>query len=94
MRAFAVAAPLALALLLATANVLAGRALRREPARDSVRLDLLVLDAPEAPPLRLELPAYAYYRLGIDRRREFLVQLKPEWLHLMPDPIPGAHPGG
>ncbi len=54
-----------------------------EMARDTMRMALTVTGAPTEARLRLELPAYAYYRLGLDTRSRFRVQLKPEWLHLM-----------
>ena len=55
----------------------------REMGRDTVRLELQVRDAPALTPLRLQLPTYAYFRLGLDRRDAVGVQLKPEWLHMM-----------
>ncbi len=64
------------------ANVLTVRASRIEMARDTIRMDLLPEDSGTTL-LRLEIPAYAYYRLGLDQREQFQVQLKPEWLHLM-----------
>jgi molybdate transport system ATP-binding protein len=64
------------------ANVIAVRAARIEMARDTIRMDLLPQGS-AATLLRLEIPAYAYYRLGLDQREQFHVQLKPEWLHLM-----------
>ena len=65
-------------------NVIPCRTLRQEMGRETVRLELQPLAASTPAPLRLELPAYAYYRLGLDRRRTPAVQLKPEFLHLMP----------
>ncbi|MEE9278411.1 MAG: ABC transporter ATP-binding protein, partial [Dehalococcoidia bacterium] len=63
-------------------NVIRCRTIREEIGRDTMRLDLQPLPSPELPPLRLELPAYVYYRLGLDTRRTFAVQLKPASLHL------------
>ena len=57
-----------------------------EVGRDTMRLDLQPEASSALTPLRLELPAYAYYRLGLDARRRVAVQLRPEWLHLMPAP--------
>ena len=52
-------------------------------ARDTVRMELLPIRPPSTTALQLELPAYVYYRLGLDSRANFAVQLKPEWLHPM-----------
>lgn len=66
------------------ANVIAVRPTRTEMGRDTIRMELAPLDGRTSAPLHLELPAYAYYRLGLEARDTFAVQLKPEWLHLMP----------
>ena len=72
------------------ANVIEVETVETEMARDTMRLRLRALPPPGArplgtqgTPLRLEIPAYAYYRLALDTRPRFRVQLKPEWLHLM-----------
>ena len=74
------------------ANVVEVETVEAEMARDTMRLRLRALPpsppdsaatASESTPLELEIPAYAYYRLGRDGRFRFRVQLKPEWLHLM-----------
>ena len=65
------------------ANVIGVRAAQTEMARDTVRMELLPIRPPSTTMLQLELPAYVYYRLGLDSRANFAVQLKPEWLHPM-----------
>ncbi|MCZ6544147.1 MAG: hypothetical protein O6913_00385, partial [Chloroflexi bacterium] len=65
------------------ANVIEVRAAQTEMARDTVRMELLPIRPPSTTALQLELPAYVYYRLGLDSRANFAVQLKPEWLHPM-----------
>ncbi len=69
----------------ARANVIEVRAARTEMARDTIRMELAP-DDDGSTPLRLEIPAYAYYRLNLDQRDRFHVQLKAERLHLM---LPG-----
>jgi molybdate transport system ATP-binding protein len=65
-------------------NVITVRSTRTEMGRDTIRMELVPASGPVSAPLHLELPAYAYYRLGLETRETFAVQLKPEWLHLMP----------
>ena len=67
-------------------NVVECAIVHEEVGRDTMRLDLQPEASSALTPLRLELPAYAYYRLGLDARRRVAVQLRPEWLHLMPAP--------
>ena len=67
-------------------NVVHCATVHEEVGRDTMRLDLQPEASSALTPLRLELPAYAYYRLGLDARRRVAVQLRPEWLHLMPAP--------
>lgn len=64
-------------------NVVECELLRTEMGRETMRLDVQPLAAAALSPLRLEIPAYAYYRLELDRRSRFAVQLKPEQLHLI-----------
>jgi len=65
------------------ANVVEVETVEAEMARDTMRLRLRAVATPQSAPLQLEIPAYAYYRLTLDTRSRFQVQLKPEWLHLM-----------
>ena len=74
-------------------NLVRGTVIAREMGRDTVRLELQVRAAPALTPLRLQLPTYAYFRLGLDRRDAVAVQLKPEWLHMMlPMPLTPTAP--
>ena len=66
--------------------------IRTEMGRETMRLDVQPLAGSALSPLRLEIPAYAYYRLELDRRSRFVVQLKPDQLHLIPREIPQAAP--
>ncbi len=73
------------------ANVVEVETVEAEMARATMRLRLCPLSPSgsrlptpvESTPLQLEIPAYAYYRLGLDGHSRFRIQLKPEWLHLM-----------
>ena len=76
-------------------NVIECRLLRTEMGRETIRLDVQPLAGAALSPLRLEIPAYAYYRLELDQRARFAVQLKPDQLHLIPRaeaPTPPAQP--
>ena len=65
-------------------NVFSCQVRHTEMGRETMRLDVQPLAGGSLRPLRLEIPTYAYYRLGLDRRNRFGVQLKPERLHLIP----------
>ena len=73
-------------------NLIACELLRTEMGRETMRLDVQPLGGGALSPLRLEIPAYAYYRLELDRRSRFVVQLKPEQLHLIARVSAGTPP--
>lgn len=61
-------------------NALQGRIVAEVVTPEGYRLDFLP-DGVESQPLAIELAGYAYFRLGLDCRKEITVTIRPEALH-------------
>ncbi len=64
-------------------NLLTGLAADEAPTPEGRRIRFLVGGNPEAQ-LEIDVPEYAYYRLGLDRRKAFEVSVAPSAVWLVP----------
>ncbi|HEY8491152.1 MAG TPA: ABC transporter ATP-binding protein [Dehalococcoidia bacterium] len=85
-------------------NVVRGRLVEEVPHGDTLTLRFRAEGSPRPADLEIEIPGYAYHRLGLDRRKEVSVSLRPGDLHVVGEEEPAgsgaeggegaAEPGG
>jgi len=64
-------------------NVLTGTIVEEVPGAESHRLFVRVRGSSAMHDLEIELPGYAYYRLGLDQRKDIEMSIRPSLLHLI-----------
>lgn len=65
-------------------NVLCGTIVEEGITTETYQLYVRVSGVTEESLLRIELPAYTYFRLGLDHRKEIEMSIRPELVHAIP----------